>query len=260
MNRLTRSLALAALIFSYSAISEGRASAQAGEGPRPGTSPLHAHAARVLSTRHVTFADAADLADRLQSDPALSGSLELRGRSILLWIRAMRRALDGIPLTAARDAEPYRTWLARHASELVYSEPAGQWLIAPDRIWALHDDARSSGAAGDIAWEAVDNGLPGECEGYPPCYLSGLTRLHGRYLQAYPDGPRAPQAVQAIAASLEQIDRLLAAPGGQEFFNPATDCDDLRKTAAELLEQLGGAPAAAGVRAAVRALLSRCAG
>jgi len=259
MNRLIRSLGPAALAFF--ALGELCARDPAGGAPQPaGVAPLHARAERVLSGDDVTFAEAADLADRLQGEPSRAGGLEHRGRSALLWIRAMRRALDGIPLTAARDAEPYRGWLTRHASDLVYSEPAGQWLIAPEQIWSLHDGVRTSGAAEAIAWHAVENGLPGECEGYPPCYLSGFTRLHGRYLQAYPHGARASQAVQEMSASLEQIERLLAEPAGHEFFNPTTDCDDLRTTAGALLEQLSGAPAAADVYVAIRALVSRCAG
>jgi hypothetical protein len=73
MNRLICSLGLAALVFSASG--ELPASGQTGEEPRSaGAAPLHTRAARVLSGEHVTFAQAADRADRLQSDPARAGT------------------------------------------------------------------------------------------------------------------------------------------------------------------------------------------
>jgi hypothetical protein len=163
---------------------------------------------------------------------------DAHGRLGLLWVRAMRRALSEVPLTADRDREPFTGWLARHKDDVVYSEPAGQWLVAPDDIWALHDRVRSSASAEAIAWEAVENGLPGECEGYPPCYLSGFTMLHGRYLQAHPNGEHAEKATDQILESLEQIERVLNEPNGHELFDPKTGCEDLLKTAAALEAQV----------------------
>ena len=71
---------------------------------------------------------------------------------------------------------------------MVYSEPAGEWLIVPDVIWKIHDQYRDAAVAEDIAWLAVQNGLPGECEGYVPCDAQGMNTLDGEYLRRYPRG------------------------------------------------------------------------
>ena len=230
--------------------------------PRPQSHPppkVLEQAERLLARDGVTFPEAADIADRLRAELARAGDSETRARLALAWVRTMRRTLGEIPMTVERGSEPYRGWLARHEADVVYSEPAGQWLIAPEAIWKLHDEAGKSRVAQAIAWEAVDNGLPGECEGYPPCYLSGFARLHGRYLEAHPAGEHAAEAASQIVESLLGINRLLEDPSGHELFNPKTDCDDMRKTSAALLTQLGQAPVAAEARAAVRKLASRCA-
>ena len=123
--------------------------------------------------------------------------------------------------------EPYRTWLATHDADVVYSEPAGQWLMDTDDLWRLHDAHRQTASAEPLAWEVVTNGLPGECEGYPPCYLAGLDRLHAEYLRRHPRGAHAAEAVEQIRESNEQSVRLATGAEGREFFNPATDCVDL---------------------------------
>jgi hypothetical protein len=230
------------------------------------TTPMHPaqpaiqDAERLLAMESAPFEMLAPLAERVRSELAVAGDPESRGRAALVWVRVMRRTLDGIPMTSARDDEPYRSWLARHDADVVYSEPAGQWLIAPEVIWTLHDGVKHTAAAEPVAWEAVENGLPGECEGYPPCYLSGFTMLHGRYLASHPRGAHAAEVIQLMAESLAQIERLLGERSGHELFNAATDCQDLQSASDEVLKQIGAVAAAEQVRAAIGRLRSRCRG
>ena len=147
----------------------------------------------------------------------------------------MRRTLGAIPMTIdGTKHEPYRTWLATHDADVVYSEPAGQWLMDTDDLWRLHDAHRQTASAEPLAWEVVTNGLPGECEGYPPCYLAGLDRLHAEYLRRHPRGAHAAEAVEQIRESNEQSVSLATGAKGREFFNPATDCVDLVPKAASV--------------------------
>jgi len=215
-------------------------------------------AARLLARDGVTFEQAATTADGLQAGLDGVTDAELRGRRSLLWVQAMRRALGEVPLTAERDREPFTGWLKRHERDIVYSEPAGQWLVAPDVLWAMHDRIRETTSAEPLAWEAVDNGLPGECEGYPPCYLSGFTMLHGRYLEMHPEGAHADRAAEQILESLEQIERLLNEPNGHELFDPKTGCEDLTNTAAVLVGQLKPVDAKYGLSTAIGKLTRRC--
>ena len=196
--------------------------------------PIEREAARLLADETQTFTALGDLADRLRAALANSAEpTETRGRLALAWVRAVRRTLGAIPFTVnGTTQEPSRTWLADHADDSVYSEPAGQWLMHPEHLWHLHDAHRRTASAEPLAWEVVTNGLPGECEGYPPCYLAGLDLLHAEYLRRHPGGAHAAEAVEQIRQSNEQSVHLTSGAKPHEFFNPATDCVDLVPKAA----------------------------
>ena len=203
--------------------------AQTPSGQASVTLPIEREAARVMADESQTFTALGDLADRLRAALANAGEpAEARGRLALLWVRAVRRTLEAIPLSVdGSRVEPFRSWLATHDRQVVYSEPAGQWLMLARDIWSLHDDHRSTSSAEALAWEVVGNGLPGECEGYPPCYLAGLDLLHAEYLRRHPRGAHAAEAVEQIRQSNEQSVELVTGSKRREFFNPATDCVDL---------------------------------
>lgn len=206
--------------------------------------PIEREAARALADETQTFTALADLAERLHAALANPGEpAETRGHLALLWVRAVRRTLGAIPMTVdGTKQEPYRTWLATHDDDVIYSEPAGQWLMHPEHLWELHDAHRSTTSAEPLAWAIVDNGLPGECEGYPPCYLSGLDLLHAEYLRRHPGGAHAVEAVEQIRQSNEQSVTLTNGPKAHEFFDPATGCVDLvpkAKTVRAALVQAG---------------------
>jgi hypothetical protein len=222
--------------------------------------PIEREAARMLADEAQPFSALGDLADRLRaalSNPAEPA--ETSGRLALLWVRAMRRTLGTIPMTVdGTKHEPYRTWLATHDADVIYSEPAGQWLLPPDDLWRLHDAHRQTPSAEPLAWEVVTNGLPGECEGYPPCYLAGLDQLHAEYLRRHPRGAHVAEAVEQIRESNEQSVSLAAGPKGHEFFRPATDCVDLlpkaRAVRAALAQAGADATAAIALLDKLRAL------
>ena len=226
----------------------------------PAPLPIEQEAARVFADTAATFPARSDLADRLQAALANPGDAETRGRLALLWVRAMQQALGSIPFTIdATTQEPYRSWLARHEGHVNYSEPAGQWLMGTDHLWQLHNEHRRTASAEPLAWEVVENGLPGECEGYPPCYLAGLDRLHGEYLRRHPRGANAAEAVEQIRESSVQSVSLITGPTSQEFFTPATDCVDLVPTAKTLRAALvrSGVDARDAI-ALIDALRARC--
>jgi hypothetical protein len=225
---------------------------------RPAVAPLEREAARVLADETTTFPARADLTDRLRSVLANPADAETRGRLALLWVRTMLRTLGAIPFTTdGTKQEPYRSWLRAHDADVVYSEPAGQWLMITENLWRLHDEHRQTASAEPLAWEVVDNGLPGECEGYPPCDLAGLDVLQGEYLRRHPRGAHAAEAVEQIRESCEQSVNLVNDPKGHEFFTPATDCVDLIPKAdtlrAALLQTGVNAKAALAVLDALRA-------
>ena len=209
----------------------------------PESLPIEREAARMLADEAQSFAALGDLADRLHAALANPAEpAETSGRLALLWVRATRRTLGAIPMTLdGTRHEPFRTWLAIHDADLVYSEPAGQWLMRTEKLWSLHDAHLQTSSAESLAWEVVANGLPGECEGYPPCYLARLDQLHGEYLRRHPSGAHATEAVEQIRESNEQSLKLATGPKGHEFFNPAADCADLVPKAATVRAALAQA-------------------
>jgi hypothetical protein len=221
------------------------------------STPLEQRAASLLEGEH-PFTARAEIAEEIGAALSDGSDRESRGRLTLLYVRTMRSALGAIPMDA-RAREPYQAFLQRHQGESAYSEPAGQWMLTPDAIWTLHGANRASAAAEAIAWEAVDNGMPGECEGYPPCELATLDVLDGEYLRRHPDGAHVVEALKRIGDTCAELERLLSAPNGHELFNPVSDCRDLTPKAKALDAALRAAKAdASGEIAALAQLRSRC--
>jgi hypothetical protein len=74
-----------------------------------------------------------------------------------------------------------------------------------------------------IAWEAANNPLPGECEGYVNCYLFDMRMRFGEYLNLHPKGSRAPEALRNMTDYLSPI----AADASQKtVYNGPSDVTD----------------------------------
>lgn len=110
-------------------------------------------------------------------------------------------ALSKIP-PERQDKEPHRSFLKRNDKDIVYSEPAGEWYVRSKRFWDLQKKYSKLAIADKIAWTAAENPLPGECEGYVPCYLSVIRQTYGEYLTLYPKGTYSRKAVQKTFHSL----------------------------------------------------------
>jgi hypothetical protein len=93
-------------------------------------------------------------------------------------------------------------WLGRYAEELVYNEIGAGWLVKSDVFWDLREKYKALPLADEIAWGAARNPLPGECEGYVPCYVDAIRITDARYLGLYPNGAHAAEAVAELVASL----------------------------------------------------------
>jgi hypothetical protein len=103
------------------------------------------------------------------------------------------------------EENPYKDFLAANESEVIYSEPSGQWLVRSQILWDLHEKNKNAPAAEEIAWTAAQNPIPGECEGYINCYLYLLRSTEGEYLNFYPNGKYSRQALKNITSYLEPI-------------------------------------------------------
>ena len=185
---------------------------------------------------------------------------EPRGRAALAWLDALRQVLSAIPFERT-DNPIFKTWLDGHDELVAYSEPAGEWLVRHEVIWRLHDEHRASAAADDIAWIGATTGIPGECEGYIPCYAFGLNYREGEYLRRHPGGRHVGEALEAIAKTVNvSVDDLLSRPDRNDFLKVPDDCADLLASLTPLREAASAVthPAASPALIAVDRLRAYC--
>ena len=121
-------------------------------------------------------------------------------------------------------------------------------MVRPRRaLLGVQQKYRALPLAERAAWEAAQTPLPGECEGYLPCYLYAQTETNGRYLKLYPTGAHAEQALADLAESLGHIAESLRGPDSP-FEVPRDDRPNFRRSVAALRAQLALVPAAKKAR------------
>lgn len=252
---MRRTTACLALMLVWISLSSPRALASQKED----FASLEAEAIRALRPESELFAERAALVARLQAGSEGAPDANQRARLALLWLRAVRWVLATIT-SGPSPEEPHRDWLARHEKLVVYSEPAGQWLLIPEVIWKVHDAHRSSASAEAIAWFAIENGYPGECEGYIPCYANVMNWLDGEYLRRHPQGPHASEIVEQVRSSLSESVKRLSEPDAKSYLNPSTDCGDLKSGLVPLRQAIEKSNASRRTAAVtvIDVLLARC--
>jgi hypothetical protein len=161
-----------------------------------------------LKIKDANFSDSADLARFMTL-----AMTEVAEKNALAWIElarllAMKQASASIPIDK-QDQAPFKAWLKTNEASLVYSEPAGQWLVKSDLFWNLQKKYVQLAIADEIAWEGARNYLPGECEGYIPCHLSSVNLTDGKYLKLYPKGAHVAESLDSIIENLEGLQETL---------------------------------------------------
>ncbi|HEX8354909.1 MAG TPA: SH3 domain-containing protein [Pyrinomonadaceae bacterium] len=193
-----------------------------------------------------TFADLAELVRFLDR-----AAKEVRRRDALAELElnrlvALARSLASFSIEE-QEKPPYKPWVTEHEAEIVYSEPAGQWYVRAELFWNLQQKYGGLPVAERAAWEAARTPLPGECEGYLPCYLYLETETNGRYLKLYPRGPHADAALAELSEFFGRVTEDLS--GSNPVFEvPREDRADFRKNVAALRAQLAQVPAAKKAR------------
>lgn len=168
------------------------------------------------------FSAKVELLDLIESALQRDWSSEDTARLELQRLRALQAVLRTIPFNRSRWAESVRAWVANRSGEIFYNEPGGQWILSRARILALHDQHQSTAAADDIAWLAVTNGMPGECEGHLVCYLQWVDNLQGEYLRRQPGGRHIEEAAARIRWVAEVY--WTAVAPSRFYFEPRSDC------------------------------------
>lgn len=89
--------------------------------------------------------------------------------------------------------------------QLVYSEPAGQWLVDPKAYWALHEKHKALPLADRLAFAASQAPLPGETEGQMGAVLGVVQLTGGRYLALHPKGAFVEPTLKGLSGYLGQF-------------------------------------------------------
>lgn len=157
---------------------------------------------RYYKSNGMDFSTASELYNFLNRADNLNGTnaADLELKKLL----ALRSALKSIP--AGKSGEtPYQDFIKAQDKNLVYSDPTAAWYVKSNLFWDLHNKYEKSPLADQIAWEAANNPLPGECEGYVNCYLFYGRMTSGEYLRLHPAGKKNLEALINLTNLLEPI-------------------------------------------------------
>jgi Bacterial SH3 domain len=189
-------------------------------------------AASRVNNAAATFAELSDLVLFLERAVG-----EVKGRETLAELElarliALQRSYASIDMME-KDNPPYAEWVKAREEQSVYSDPAGLWYVRAELFWDLQKKYQDLPVGERIAWEAAQMPLPGECEGYLPCYFYAVMEGEGRYLKLYPRGAHAGDALQSIGGFLSSVTEDLRRENSV-FEVPAEDRAELRKNLARL--------------------------
>lgn len=157
-----------------------------------------------MNLKSASFADYADLTRFIAAAlPAITDRAQLAEMELWRWL-SLQKAFNNIESDKQQQPD-YQRFLKAHQAYSVYSEPGGLWLVKAEMFWNLQKKYADLPLSETIAWEAATQSLPGECEGDDVCAMDYMNQTEGRYLQLYPTGPHAAEALEKLSQSLESM-------------------------------------------------------
>lgn len=157
-----------------------------------------------LKIEPASFADYADLTRFVAAVlPEVTDRATLAELELSRWL-ALQKAFHTIEQGKLQQPE-FQRFLKAHQAYAVYSDPGGEWLVKAELFWKLQKKYADLPLAETIAWAAATQSLPGECEGDDLCAMSSMNQTEGRYLQLYPNGKNAEEALDKLLQSLQSI-------------------------------------------------------
>jgi hypothetical protein len=199
-----------------------------------------------LASPASTFAELSELVRFLDRATREVKAREALAELELARLVALARSLAAVPFEHLSE-QPYKTWTDEREKEVVYSEPAGQWYVRQELFWNLQRKYAGLPTAERAAWEGAQTPMPGECEGYVPCYLYMEMETDGKYLKLYPRGAHADAALAAVSEMLGHIVESFR-EGNSPYEVPREDRASFRRSVAALRAQLALVPAAKKAR------------
>lgn len=157
---------------------------------------------KYIAKKNLDFKTAAEIYYFLKKTGEETENAELEFKKFKMLDAVLRL----IPIEKINENQ-YKNFTDKNNSEIVYSEPSGEWYVKSDLLWELHARNKNKPLGEEIAWRAAQTTLPGECEGYINCYVYKMRITDGEYLNFYPGGKHSREALLNITNFLEPINQ-----------------------------------------------------
>lgn len=148
-----------------------------------------------LAAQNKTFSDWVALHDAIKQRLATETDRAQKAELELYRQQALKHALE----LCEPEGPSCKAFVKLHEELVVYSEPGGEYLPVSEIAFEGASAYLDTPSGDAIAWEAATTRLPGECEGYFGCALDWTNRTSGRYLELFPKGAHAADALKHYA-------------------------------------------------------------
>ena len=180
-----------------------------------------------LKAENTDFADRQEIYNLAASSVTQAKDVNTRAEFELLKLLALAHWTMTVP-DHESDKSPYREWLKVHGAAVIHNEFAGGYNLRTELFWNLEKKYHALPIAERIAWAAVENPEPSDCEGDELCHFF-LFSGSIKYLSLHPNGAHASQALKELNELLtdEVIETANGKGGGDQYMVEARA--DLRK-------------------------------
>jgi len=124
-------------------------------------------------------------------------TIEIVAELKLMRLQTLRRVIEVVGWDWEKSQ--YKAWFKtqERLGNIYYIDfgNAG-WFVDSNKYWALSKQYRSLPIGENIAWQAANLELGGECEGYLPCWVDVINQKSGQYLALYPNGKHVNEAFE----------------------------------------------------------------
>lgn len=149
-----------------------------------------------LKAENTDFADRQEIYNLAASSITQAKDVNTRAEFELLKLLALANSAVMVPNDRI-ERSPYREWFKAHAAEVINNEFAGGYNLRTDLFWKLEAKYHALPVAERIAWAAVENLEPSDCEGDEVCNFFVYSEAI-KYLSRHPNGAHAPQALKDL--------------------------------------------------------------
>lgn len=163
------------------------------------------------------FRDREELYDFVSGVAAGARDANARGEFELLKLLALGHWAGAIP-DDQRDKPPYREWIRAHGLSVTPNEFGGGLDLRTELFWNLEAKYHTLPIADRIAWEAVQNEEPSDCESDEVCAFFVFGARQVKYLSLHPNGAHAAEAVQSLTEMItDEVIDTANSKGGDKY-------------------------------------------